>query len=398
MNKDIKKIAILTGGGDCPGLNAVIRAAAKTAICKYGIEVVGIKNGYRGLYLGESQMVPLTLDGVENIIGQGGTILYNSNKDNLFKYPRRDSNGLVRDANDEIIYDDVSKVAVENLKRNNIDALIVVGGDGTLTSARDYAAMGVKVIGVPKTIDNDLNSTDVTFGFDTAVNRSVDGVERLRTTGQAHHRIMILEVMGRDAGHIALHTGIAAGTDAIIIPEIPYDMEIIAKKMREVLKSERQYATIVIAEGAKTPDGEMAVSIETDFAPDGVKYGGVGDKLAKTLENQLNSIRDENGYAISETIMDIEARSVAIAHMSRGGTPSAADRILCSRYGTHAIEALVEGGKTADMVALKDDKITTVPLSIVIPSNKMESNFRPVDVDGELVKMAKTMGICFGDE
>ncbi len=392
----IKKVAILTGGGDCPGLNAVIRAATMTAINKYGLEVVGIKNGYRGLYLGKSQMIPLTDDNVENIIGKGGTILYNSNKDNLFKYPRRSKEGLVRDENGNIVYDDLSHVAVDNLKKEGIDALVIVGGDGTLTSGRDYSNMGVNVIGIPKTIDNDLNSTDVTFGFDTAVNRCTSAIDNLITTGEAHHRVMVLEVMGRDAGHIALSTGIASGADIVLIPEIPYDINKIVEKSRQVLKSNKQYVIAVVAEGVKLPGGENAVGITTDFAPDGVKYKGAGDAIAKYIENALNSDRDENGYAISETIMDVEARATIIGHISRGGSPTSGDRILCTRYGSYAIDALMSG-KIHHMVALKENVLTAVPLTEVIPSNNMHSNFRPVDVNGELVSLAKTLGICFGD-
>lgn len=392
---EIKKIAILTGGGDCPGLNAVIRAATETAINKYGMEVVGIQNGYRGLYLGKSQMIPLTCDTVNEIIGEGGTILYNSNKDNLFKYPRRNKEGLIRDEKGNIIYDDLSDVAVANLKKENIDALVIVGGDGTLTSGRDYSNKGVKVIGVPKTIDNDLNATDVTFGFDTAINRCVDAIECLKTTGKAHHRIMILEVMGRDAGHIALSTGIAAGADVVLIPEIDYNINTVVDRVKKALRSSKQYSIVVVAEGAPTPSGKAAVGMTTDFAPDGVKYKGVGDEIAKAIETIINNDRDENGYAISETIMDVEARSTTIGHISRGGSPTAGDRILCTRYGSYAIDALVEG-KDKHMVALKDNKLTTVPLNEVIPSNDMHSNFKPVDPNGELVNLAKTMGICLG--
>ncbi len=391
---EIKKIGILTGGGDCPGLNAVIRAATETAINKYGMEVVGIQNGYRGLFLGKSQMIPLTCDSVSEIIGDGGTILFNSNKDNLFKYPRRDKNGLIRDEEGNIIYDDLSAVAVENLKKENIDALVIVGGDGTLTSGRDYSKLGVKIIGVPKTIDNDLNATEVTFGFDTAINRCVDAIECLKTTGKAHHRAMVLEVMGRDAGHIALSTGIAAGADVVLIPEINYDINKVAEKVKQAMRSSRQYAIVVVAEGILAPDGEKTGKT-TDFAPDGIKYKGAGDAVAHAVENIINSSRDENGYAISETIMDMEARATVIGHISRGGNPTAGDRILCTRYGSYAIDALVEG-KDKHMVALKHNKLTTVPLTEVIPSNDMNSNFRPVDVDGELVNLAKTMGICLG--
>lgn len=391
----IKKIAIMTGGGDAPGLNAVVRAATLTAINKYGLEVVGIKNGYRGLFLGESQMIPLNEDNVAEIIGKGGTVLYNSNKDNLFKYPKRNKNGFVRDENGNIIYENHSQTAVDNLKKAGIDAMVIVGGDGTLTSGRDYSRMGVKVIGVPKTIDNDLNSTDVTFGFDTAINRCTDAVECLRTTGEAHHRIMVLEVMGRSAGHLALHSGIAGAADVILIPEIPYDINNVAKKVKEALKSERQYAMVVVSEGVKAPDGKMS-GTATDLSPDGFKFKGVGDSIATALQTIINSDRDDNGYAISETLMDIEARAVALSHVARGGSPSAGDRVLCTRYGSYAIDALMSG-KDKHMVSLREGKLTTVTLEEVIPTSDMDSNFRPVKPDDELVIMARTLGISFGD-
>lgn len=393
---EIKKIGIMTGGGDCSGLNAVIRSVVHTAINKYGLTCVGIKNCYRGMYLGESQMVPLTLDTVDSIIGDGGTILYNSNKDNLFKYPRRDKNGIVKGEDGKPIYDNLSQVAVDNVKKAGIDALIIIGGDGTLTSGRDYSRMGLRVMGVPKTIDNDLNSTDQTFGFDTAVNRNVEAVDYLKTTGKSHHRVMVFEVMGRDAGHIALHTGIASAADAIIIPEIPYDIVKIKDKVKAALKSEKQYAVVVVAEGAPAPDGKAVTAITQDFSPDGVKLGGIGSVIAKSIEAMLNSERDENGYAISETIMDAECRSSALGHVQRGGPTSAADRVLCTRYGSAAVDLLM-AGNDKHMVALRDNKMVAVPLEVVIPSDDIHGNFKPVDPNGELVNLAKTMGVCFGD-
>ena len=392
----IKKIGILTGGGDCPGLNAVIAAAVKTAVNKYGLEVVGIKNGYRGLYLGKSQIVPLNADTVGDIIGEGGTILYNSNKDNLFKYPRRDKSGIIKDEDGKPIYDNLSHIAVENLKKEGIDALIIIGGDGTLTSGRDFARLGVPVVGVPKTIDNDLNSTDTTFGFDTAVHRCVDASNSINTTGIAHHRVMVMEVMGREAGHIALHAGIASAADVILIPEIPYDISVVARKAKQALSSDRQYCLMVVAEGISSPTGGKT-GVSTDLSPDGFKFKGAGDSVAAAVQEIINNNRDDDGYAISETIMDVEARCTVVGHVQRGGSPTGFDRVLCSRYGKKAVEALMEG-KKGDMVALKGGTLTTVSLEEVIPSDDMHSNFRPVDVNGELVELARTMGICFGDK
>lgn len=393
---EIKKIGIMTGGGDCSGLNAVIRSVVHTAINKYGLECVGIKNCYRGMFLGESQMVPLTLGSVDEIIGDGGTILYNSNKDNLFKYPRRDKNGIIKGEDGKPIYDNLSSVAVENVKNAGIDALIIIGGDGTLTSGRDYSRMGLKVMGVPKTIDNDLNSTDQTFGFDTAVNRNVEAIDYLKTTAKSHHRVIVYEVMGRDAGHIALHTGIASAADAIIIPEIPYDIVKIKDKAKEALKSDKHYAIIVVAEGAPAPDGKAVIAISQDFSPDGEKHGGVGAVISKSIEAMLNAERDENGYAIDETIMDVECRSVSLGHVQRGGPTSAADRVLCTRYGSAAVDLLM-AGNDKHMVALRDNEMVAVPLEVVIPSDDIHGNFKPVDPNGELVRVAKTMGVCFGD-
>ncbi len=395
MNKEIKKIGILTGGGDCPGLNAVIASVVKTADHN-GIECVGIKNGYRGLFLGESQVVKLNPSLVGNIIDQGGTILYNSNKDNLFKYPRRDKNGIIKGEDGKPIYDNLSHVAIENLERLGIDALVIIGGDGTLTSGRDFARLGVPVIGVPKTIDNDLNSTDRTFGFDTAVTRCVDAVKQINTTGIAHHRVMVLEVMGRNAGHLALHTGIASAADVILIPEIEYDMQVVKAKAKQMLSSNRQYSLIVVAEGINTPSGDKA-GVATDLSPDGFKLKGAGEAIASALQEMLNNDRNEEGYAISETIMDVEARCTVLGHVQRGGSPTAYDRILCARYGKKAVEALIDGARGA-MVALRGNRLVTVPLEEVIPSDDMDSNFRPVDVNGELVELARTLGISFGDK
>lgn len=391
----MKKIGILTGGGDCPGLNAVIASVVRTAYNKYGLEVVGIKNGYRGLFLGESQIIPLSPQKVSDIVDEGGTILYNSNKDNLFKYPRRDRNGIVKDEAGKPICDNLSHVAVDNLKKAGIDGLVIIGGDGTLTSGRDFARMGVPVIGVPKTIDNDLNSTDRTFGFDTAVCRCVEAISSINTTGIAHHRVMVVEVMGRAAGHIALHSAIATGADVVLIPEIAYDINVVANKAKQALMGERQYCLIIVAEGISSPKGDKT-GVTTDLSPDGFKFKGAGEAIASAIQEIINNDRDENGYAISETIMDVEARCSVLGHVQRGGSPTAYDRILCSRYGKKAVEALLEGNHK-HMVALKGSTLVTVPLEEVIPTDDMNSNFRPVDTKGEFVELAKTLGISFGD-
>ena len=311
MEQRIKKIALLTGGGDCPGLNAVIRAVTRTAILNYGIEVVGYKFGYRGLY--NNDFIPLTLDTVSGILHRGGTILYSSNKDNLFDY-------LVEE-NGEMVKRDVSDVAVENLKKEGIDVLVVIGGDGTLTSARDFARKGVNVIGVPKTIDNDLASTDVTFGFNTAIDVVTEALDRLHTTAESHHRIMLCEVMGRNAGWIALEAGIAGSADIILLPEIPYDINKIAEKVKEREAQGRNFTIIVVSEGAKPKDGEVVVAKIVADSPDPIRLGGIGNKLAGDLE---------------KLIKDHEVRCTVLGHVQRGGNTSTYDRILSTRYGVAA--------------------------------------------------------------
>ena len=366
MVQQIKKIALLTGGGDCPGLNAVIRAVTKTAILNYGMEVIGYKFGYRGLY--NNDFVPLTLDSVSGILNRGGTILYSSNKDNLFDY-------LVEE-NGTMVKKDVSDVAVENLKKEGVDVLVVIGGDGTLTSARDFARKGVKVIGVPKTIDNDLASTDVTFGFNTAIDVATEALDRLRTTAESHHRVMLCEVMGRGAGWIALESGIAGSADVILLPEIPYDINKIVEKVKEREASGRLFSIIVVAEGAKPKDGEVVVAKIVSDSPDPIRLGGIGNKLADDLEKLLPGK---------------EVRCTVLGHIQRGGTTSTYDRILSTRYGVGAVE-LIKEGKFGEMVCLKDSKISSDSLENVIGQKS-----KLVDPNGELVKVAKKVGISFAD-
>lgn len=365
MAKNTKKIALLTGGGDCPGLNAVIRAVTRTAILQYGYEVIGYKFGYRGLYNNES--IPLTLDTVSGILHKGGTILYSSNKDNLFDY-------LVEE-DGKMIKKDVSDIAVENLKKEGVDTLVVIGGDGTLTSARDFARKGINVIGVPKTIDNDLAATDVTFGFNSAVSVATEALDRLHTTAESHHRIMLLEVMGRNAGWIALESGIAGSADVILIPEIPYDLNKIVEKIGEREKEGKLFSIIVVAEGAKSKDGDVVISKIVEDSPDPIRLGGIANKLALDLER---------------LVKDHEIRSTVLGHTQRGGNTSTYDRILSTRYGVAAVE-LIAQEKFGNMVCLKGDTISYESLENVIGHTK------DVDPNSELVKVARSIGISFGD-
>jgi len=365
MTQEIRKIALLTGGGDCPGLNAVIRAVTKTAILQYGYEVIGYKFGYRGLY--NNDFIPLTLDTVSGIQHKGGTILYSSNKDNLFNYSVKE--------NDKIVKKDVSDIAVENLKKEGVDVLVVIGGDGTLTSARDFSRKGVNVIGVPKTIDNDLAATDVTFGFNTAISIATEALDRLHTTAESHHRIMLLEVMGRNAGWIALECGIAGSADVILLPEIPYDINKIIEKIQDRKKHGKQFSIIVVAEGAKSKDGEVVVSKIVADSPDPVRLGGIGIKLAGDIE---------------KLIKENEVRCTVLGHLQRGGITSTYDRILSTRYGVAAAD-LIKEGKFGNMVCLRGDEILYESLENVIGENKN------VDPEGELVTIAKKIGISFAD-
>jgi phosphofructokinase-like protein len=365
IDKNIRKIAILTGGGDCPGLNAVIRAITKTAILKHKLEVIGYRFGYRGLYLND--YIKLNLKAVSGIQHIGGTILYSSNKDNLFDYEVEENGKKIRK--------DVSDVAVENMKKEGIDVLIVIGGDGTLTSARDFSRKGIKVIAVPKTIDNDLDVTEYTFGFVSAINIATEALDRLHTTAESHHRIMILEVMGRNAGWIALQSGIAGTADVILIPEIPYDIKKVAQKFKDREKRGKLFSIVVVSEGAKPKGGDVVVKKVVKDSPDPIRLGGIGNKLAADLE---------------QIVTEHEIRTTVLGHIQRGGSPSTFDRVLSTRYGVAAVD-LIEQGRYGNMVCLQGNKMTYVHLENIIGRQKL------VDPDGELVRVAKNVGISFGD-
>ncbi len=371
---EIKRIAIMTGGGDCPGLNPVIRAVVNTAIKKYGLEVIGIRHGYHGLYHGD--FIKLTEEDVSEIITRGGTILYSSNKDNLFMYPRKDEGGaILKDAEGRIIYDDVSDKAVENLNNAGINALFILGGDGTLTSGRDFSRKGVNVIAIPKTIDNDLALTDYTFGFDTAIGVATDGLDRVRTTGMSHHRIMVVEIMGRGAGWMTLHAGIAGAADVILIPEIPYDINKVAEKINKDKAAGKEFSIVAVSEGAKDISGERVILKVREDSPDPIRLGGVGAVVADKLERLCGS----------------EARATVLGHIQRGGTPTAHDRVLSTRYGYAAVELCMKG-EFGKMVTLTGDKIEAVSIEDVIGAKT-----KNVDPNGELVAIARAMGVSFGD-
>ena len=361
----INRIGILTGGGDCPGLNAVIRAVVKTAILQHGWKVMGIEDGFEGILI-PGKVRPLLFDHVKDILDKGGTILGASNRANPIEYKFK--------VNGKIITEDRSPIIIENLKSLQIDALIVIGGDGTLSIAGRLSKMGVPLVGVPKTIDNDLASTDITFGFDTAINTATEAIDKIRTTGESHHRVMVVEVMGRYAGWIALQAGIASGADIILIPEIPFDLGKIYHVIRERAKSGRHHSIIVVAEGATPKDGHMLVKRIQEDSADTIRLGGIGEMLA-------NKISDELG---------IESRETVLGHIQRGGSPSAFDRILSTRLGFGAVNVIAEGN-FGRMVCLKTPRIESVPLEEAV------KQLKKVNVDTDMVQAAKAIGVIFGD-
>ncbi|MEL7568169.1 MAG: ATP-dependent 6-phosphofructokinase [Dehalobacterium sp.] len=359
------RIGVLTGGGDCPGLNAVIRAVVKTAVSDYGMEVLGIKDGYKGLV--EEELIPLGIEQVAGILPKGGTILGTTNRDSPFRYRVR--------TNDQDVYLDKSDQAIEVIKGNGLEALIVIGGDGTLTIAQKFFERGINVIGVPKTIDNDLSATDMTFGFDTAVMTATEAIDKLHTTAESHHRVMIVEVMGRDAGWIALHAGLAGGADVILIPEIPFAIEKVCAKIKERNDRGRHFSIVVAAEGAVPLGGEQVTSgINEGNIYNPVKLGGIGKFVQE-------KITEYSGH---------ETRVTVLGHLQRGGSPTAFDRILATRYGSAAVHALARE-ESAVMVCLKGQEVTTVPLQEAVKQLKR------VPVEGDLVKTAKSVGISFGE-
>ncbi|MHB8125666.1 MAG: 6-phosphofructokinase [Desulfitobacteriaceae bacterium] len=359
----MRKLAVLTGGGDCPGLNAVIRAVVKTAN-QFNIEVLGIKDGFRGAV--EGDFLSLGYDEIAGILPRGGTILGTSNRDNPFAYV--DYNNEVQNSVDRS--DDV----IAHLKAQEVDALLVIGGDGSLNIALELANKGLNVIGIPKTIDNDLMATDQTFGFQTAVSTAQEALDRLHSTADSHHRTMILELMGRYAGWIALYAGIAGGADAILIPEIPYDISKVAQTIQDRAKRGKKFSIIVVAEGAKPLGGEMVVERKIIGRFDPNKLGGIGAKLGKDLEE----------------ITKMETRVTVLGHLQRGGSPVAYDRVLSTRYGVAAVNAAIDGN-FGIMVALHGRNIVRVPLSEAVDKLKL------VSMTDSLLLTARNLGIEMGD-
>jgi ATP-dependent phosphofructokinase / diphosphate-dependent phosphofructokinase len=360
----MKRIGILTGGGDAPGLNAVIRAAVKTAILQYGCEIYGVLDGYDG-FLKEDGIIPLGLKEVSGILPRGGTILGAANRGNPFaRKVFQDGREITVDKSDDLIH---------AMQQSGLEALLVLGGDGTLRIAHELYQKGIPVIGVPKTIDNDIGGTEVTFGFDTALNIATEAIDRLHTTAEAHHRVMVLELMGREAGFIALHAGISGGADVILIPEIPFKFEAVLGKIRQRIMRGSLFSILAVSEGAKPLGGNEVFSRSGDeiYVP---RLGGVGQLVGEYIEKQ--------GY---------ESRVTVLGHLQRGGTPTAFDRWLATRFGAAAVRLAARGGFDR-MVSLRSEQITDVTLeeALAVP--------RRVDLNGDAVITARGMGISFGDE
>ncbi len=364
----LKRIGVLTGGGDCPGLNAVIRAVAKTAIYQHRLSVVGILDGFQGLV--ENRMRELSALDVSGILTRGGTILGTNNKCN----PTRVHCG--NDSSGKPLFENRLQQCLDHLKANQIDGLVVIGGDGTMTCAAPFVEAGVPCIGVPKTIDNDIVGTDITFGFMTAFSTATMSLDRLHSTADSHHRVMVCEVMGRNAGWLALYSGVASGSDVILIPEIPYDMGKLCGYLESRMKrgAGPGFAIIVVAEGAKPVGGAMTVARLDPTSPDPVKLGGVGERVA---------------YEIGQRIQ-CDVRTTVLGHVVRGGPPSPPDRILATQFGHQAVEMLLNGA-SGRMVVMREGKIDDI--DILFAANKQ----RLVPLGSPIIAMARAVRTSFGD-
>lgn len=361
----MKKIVISTGGGDAPGLNAVIYSVVHSCYRK-GWEVYGSRNGYGG-FLDIDEMVRLFPRDVEGIYSAGGTILGSTNKGNPFSRPVENLAG-------EIKIIDVSDKILRNFNRMGFDCHIAIGGDGSLDIAHRFALKGMPVIGVPKTIDNDLEETNRTFGFDTAVSTATEALDKLHSTAKSHNRVMVVEVMGRDSGWIALYSGISGGADVILIPEIPFDIEEVCDKISDNELHDKLYSIVVVAEGAVTKDGKNFNKGKGELGRDEMVLGGVGEWVATEIRNRTEK----------------DTRSLVLGHLQRGGSPTNFDRLLALRFGAAAVR-LVEGKVFDHMVALKDSQMVAVPIAEAIKRRKK------VDIDSDKVMTGRDIGICFGD-
>ncbi|MBZ0172583.1 MAG: 6-phosphofructokinase [Phycisphaerales bacterium] len=362
----VRRIGVLTGGGDCPGLNAVIRAVTKDALF-HGMEVMGIEDGFAGLI--EDRVVPLDRRAVGNILTRGGTILGSSNKANPQKY------AVGRDDDGKPVYRDMVDVCMTTLELHRIEALVVIGGDGTMSAAKPFTDRGINCIGVPKTIDNDLWGTDLTFGFTTAVANATDALDKVHTTAASHHRTIVVEVMGRNAGWLALHSGVASGADVILIPEIPFDLDDICHTVEARAQRKFGFTIVCCSEGAKPEGGEQIVDRVIETSPDPVRLGGVGKWVASRVEDRTG----------------VESRNVVLGHVQRGGTPVAADRVLATRFG-HAAMELLRRGEMSRLVVMQEGRLSHIEITAAADKQRL------IEPDTEpLIEAARSVYTCFGD-
>lgn len=363
-----KRLMVVTGGGDCPGLNSVIRAVVERIHQESDYEVIGSLEAFNGILMDPPQVVRLTRRDVSGIQNRGGTIIKTTNKGGPFAWPVQQDDGtwITEDRSEEMLQRLVDPLHVEGV--------ISIGGEGSMDIAQKLYERGLNVIGIPKTIDNDLSSTDVTFGFQTAVEVATDAVDKLMTTAASHNRLMILEVMGRYAGWIGLSAAIAGGADVALIPEIPYDVDKVTEKIKRRMSGGKGFAIVVISEGAKSIDGQVISRKSDQVGYENEVLGGVGYRL-------LNEIKDR---------MDVDARVVVLGHLQRGGTPTAYDRILATQFGVKAAELALEG-KWGEMVAYRKPNVISVPIKDAV------NQYNFVQQDSDLVKTARGVGICMGD-
>jgi 6-phosphofructokinase 1 len=358
----LRTIGIVTGGGDAPGLNAVIRAAVKTAVNEYGLRVVGVEDSFEGL-LEPTRVRELKPADVRGLLPRGGTILGTRNRG---RFVVRHEDGT------HLKPEEIYRQALANLGRIGVDALVAVGGEGTLAIAAEFDRLGFPVVGVPKTIDNDLAATELTFGFMTALDIATEALDRLHSTAESHDRVMVLEVMGRHAGWIALHSGVSGGADVILIPEIPFSMEEVARKVRQRDACDALFSIIVVAEGAKEIEGRESY-VDAGDRESAPRLGGIGHHIAHELSRLTNK----------------EVRCVVLGHLQRGGSPNAFDRMLATNFGSAAVRALARG-KQGTMVSLQAANIRTVPLAEAI------ANLKTVPPESQLVRTARDVGVSFG--
>jgi len=362
----LRRIGVLTGGGDCPGLNAVIRSVTKSAIFQHGLEVWGIEDGFLGLI--RNRMHKLKPEDVSNILTRGGTILGTSNKADPSNF------AVGKDDEGKPIFDDVTPRVLEHITERQLDGIVCIGGDGTMSGAANLVEHGVRCVGVPKTIDNDLMHTHITFGFDTAVGIATEALDRIHTTASSHHRVMLVEMMGRNAGWLTLHAGVASGADVILIPEIPYDVSKVAEYCLERSRHGKAFTIVAISEGAKPLGGDVVVDRVVYDSPDQIRLGGVSEVLCEQLSAATH----------------LESRATILGHTQRGGTPSPYDRVLATRFGHEALRLVVDG-EWNNVVVVQNGSVTHVPIGSVAGQQRL------VPVDDPLIEAARAVGTCFGD-